>query len=197
MNISIIGAGKVATRLEPLFGDAGHKVICGARNPDKSQLSILEAARQGEVICLAVPFSALNVLLPKLKEHLKNKIVIDVTNPINTDWSPILLGEENSAGEEVARLLPESKVVKAFNTIFADVMFSNQQQFRGQKLTAFVASDDENAGRLVKSLADDIGFAGFYVGSIQNARYLEAMAHLNIAIALSGTGTKVGFAYLY
>jgi predicted dinucleotide-binding enzyme len=60
-------------------------------------------------------------MLP-LVEALVCKIVIDATNPVAKDWSPILIGEEDSGAEQVARMLPESLVVKAFNTIFADVL---------------------------------------------------------------------------
>ena len=195
MKISFIGSGNVASNLGSLFNQAGHTVFYGKRQPNAPQLSIQEAINQGEIICLAIPFSALKDLLTEFKEVLADKIVIDITNPINIhDWSPLLLGQENSAGEETARLLPHSKVVKAFNAIFADVMTDDKQIFNGEKLTAFVASDSLEAANTVKQLADDAGFSGFIVGGIKNARYLEALAHLNIAIA-SSNGTDAGFKY--
>lgn len=70
------------------------------------------------------------------------------------------------------------------------------KQFDSQKLTAFIASDDLEAASTVKKLADDAGFNGFVVGGIKNARHLEAMAHLNIAVALNGGGTDAGFIYV-
>jgi 8-hydroxy-5-deazaflavin:NADPH oxidoreductase len=195
MTISFIGAGNVATNLGSLFNHAGHTVFYGKRQPNAPQLTIADAINQGEIICFAVPYSAMKGLLTEFRESLTGKIVIDITNPINIqDWSPLLLGQENSAGEETARLLPQSKVVKAFNSIFADVMLQEKQVFKGEKLTAFIASDALEAANIVKQLADDAGFSGFIVGGIKNARYLEAMAHLNIAIASSG-GTNAGFKY--
>jgi 8-hydroxy-5-deazaflavin:NADPH oxidoreductase len=195
MKISFIGAGNVATNLGSLFINAGHTVFYGKRQPNAPQLSIAAAINQGEIICFAVPFSAMKDLLTEFKEALTNKIVIDVTNPINIhDWSPLLLGEENSAGEETAKLLPKSKVVKAFNAIFADVMTPEKQVFNGEKLTAFIASDSPEAAKIVRKLADEAGFSGVIVGGIKNARYLEAMAHLNITIAGSG-GTNAGFKF--
>ena len=195
MTISFIGAGNVATNLGSLFNQAGHTVFYGKRQPNAPQLSIADAINQGEIICFAVPYSAMKGLLTEFREALAGKIVIDITNPINIqDWSPLLLGQENSSGEETARLLPQSKVVKAFNSIFADVMLQDKQVFKGEKLTAFIASDALEAANIVKQLADDAGFSGFIVGGIKNARYLEAMAHLNIAIASSG-GTNAGFKY--
>lgn len=194
MNISFIGAGNVASSLGNLFISAGYSVKYGTQNPNANQFSVADAILFGEIVCFAIPFSAMNEVLTANKEALKGKIVVDVTNPINiTDWSPLFLGED-SGGEQTARLLPESKVVKAFNTIFADVMKVDKQQFHGQKLTAFIASDDENAANTIKKLADEAGFNGLIVGGIKNARHIEAMAHLNIAIALGG-GTDAGFTY--
>lgn len=178
-----------------MFSNAGHTVKYGTPSPNLNQLSVAEAIAFGEVVCFAIPYAAMNEVLTLNKEALKGKIVVDCTNAINiADWSPLFLGED-SGGEQTARLLPDSKVVKAFNTIFADVMKTDKQQFVGQKLTAFIASDDAEAANIIKKLADEAGFNGFVVGGIKNARHLEAMAHLNIAIALAGGGTEAGFTY--
>lgn len=195
MNISFVGAGNVASSLGNLFANSGHTVKYGTQNPNDGQLSISEACIFGEVVCFAIPYFAMENVLIINKESLKGKIVVDITNAINIeDWSPLFLGED-SGGEQTARLLPESKVVKAFNTIFADVMKPEKQKFDGQKLTAFIASDDTKAAETIKKLADEAGFSGFVVGGIRNARHLEAIAHLNIAVAMSGGGTDAGFTY--
>lgn len=195
MNISFIGAGNVASSLGGLLRRAGHEVRYGTKNPAEGQVSVADAIGQGEVVCFAIPFAAMKEVLTAHREGLKGRIVVDLTNAINiADWSPLFLGED-SGGEQTARLLPDSKVVKAFNTIFADIMKPEKQQFDGRRITAFIASDDPGAAETVKRLADDAGFSGFIVGGIKNARHLEAMAHLNIAIALGGRGTDAGFAY--
>ncbi len=195
MNISFIGAGKVASSLGTLFTNAGHTVFYGTKLPIDNKLSIADAIGKSDIICLAIPFSSVNEVLSANKVALVGKIVVDITNAINiADWSPLFLGED-SGGEQTARLLPQSKVVKAFNTIFADVMNTEKQQFEDNKLTAFIASDDLDASAVIKGLADNAGFNGFVVGGIKNSRHLEAMAHLNIAIALGGGGTDAGFIY--
>lgn len=195
MNISFVGAGNVASSLGNLLANAGHSVKYGTQNPVGEQLSVAAAISFGEVVFFAIPYAAMGEVLTLHKENLKGKIVVDSTNVINiADWSPIFLGE-NSGGEQTANLLPESKVVKAFNTIFADVMKADKQQFEGQKVTAFIASDDMDAALTIQKLADDAGFNGFVVGALKNARHLEAMAHLNIAIALAGGGTDAAFNY--
>lgn len=195
MKISFVGAGNVASSLGNLFTNAGHTVKYGTQNPKENQLSISDACAFGEIVCFAIPYQAMESVLATNEEALKNKIVVDITNAINLeDWSPLFLGED-SCGEQTARLLPKSKVVKAFNTIFADVMKTDKQEFNGQKQTAFIASDDKDSANTVKQLADEIGFNGLVVNGIKNARHLEAIAHLNINIALSGGGTDAGFAY--
>ncbi|MEM6629816.1 MAG: NAD(P)-binding domain-containing protein [Bacteroidota bacterium] len=195
MKISFIGAGNVASSLGNLLSQAGHSVQYGVPHPTEDQVSVQAACQYGEVICFAIPFSAMGDVLTAHQEILAGKIVVDITNAIHLeDWSPVFLGED-SGGEQTARMLPKSKVVKAFNTIFADVMKVDRQVFKGQKLTAFIASDDKEAATTVKILADEAGFNGFIVGGIIHARHLEAMAHLNIAIALSGGGTDAGFTY--
>ncbi|MEL7123289.1 MAG: NAD(P)-binding domain-containing protein [Bacteroidota bacterium] len=195
MKISFVGAGNVASSLGKLLTKAGHHVKYSTPHPKEEQISIADACSFGEVVCFAIPYSAMDKVLKENEKLLTDKIVVDITNSINLeDWSPLFLGED-SGGEQTARLLPKSKVVKAFNTIFADVMKTDKQLFEGQKVTAFIASDSENASATVKKLADEIGFSGLIVGGIKNARHLEAIAHLNIAIALGGGGTDAGFTY--
>ena len=195
MKVNFVGAGNVASRLGQLFTNAGHEVLYATPSPKDNQVSIAEAIEGGEVICFAIPYDAMKGVLTTHKDALKGKIVVDITNVINLeDWSPLFLGED-SGGEQAARLVPEAKVVKAFNTIFADVMTPETQQFNDQKITAFIAADDNEAANTVKQLANDAGFEGLIVGDLKNARHLEAMAHLNIAIALGGGGTNAGFMY--
>ncbi|MEO1653580.1 MAG: NAD(P)-binding domain-containing protein [Bacteroidota bacterium] len=196
MQISFIGSGNVARSLGHLFQAAGHQVLYSNPKPSPPQRSIPEAIQAGEVVCLAIPFTAIQSVLEKNKEALKGKILVDISNAIHLkDWSPLHLGPENSGAEEVARWAPQARVVKAFNTVFADVMQTDKQVFEGKALTAFIASDDAEAAKLVKQLADEAGFQGFLAGPLKNARYLEAMAHLNISIALAGGGTDAGFIY--
>lgn len=119
MKIGFIGVGNVARALGKLLTASGHTVAFGAREgadtPGQGVVTIAEAV-QAELVILAVPFAAARELLPRLATQLAGKIVVDATNPVNADWSPTLLGQENSAGEEVARVLPGARVVEEFPT---------------------------------------------------------------------------------
>jgi 8-hydroxy-5-deazaflavin:NADPH oxidoreductase len=203
MKIGIVGAGNVGTKLAALMVHAGHEVTLGARDVSKVKTKtpyrvsqIDKAISSVDIVILAIPYSACADALPPLASELIGKIVVDATNPLKPDWSPLLLGEQNSAGEEIARLLPKSHVVKAFNTVFADVMQVDRVKRNSMSATAFICGDSAEAVNKVAGLARDIGFAPIVTGPLQNSRYLEAMAHLNIAIAVGqGGGTNAAFLY--
>ena len=159
MKVSFIGAGNVARSLGSLVKNGGHDVLFSSSDPKEGVVPVKEAIEEGEVICFAIPFGAVKMVVNKHKEALRGKVIVDITNTINsTDWSPLLLGEESSGAEELAKLAEGPVVVKAFNTIFADVMRLEKQEFDGQKLTVFIASDDKNAAAKIGDLAKDAGF---------------------------------------
>jgi 8-hydroxy-5-deazaflavin:NADPH oxidoreductase len=200
MKIAILGFGNVGKQFANLFSRVGHEVVIGLRSASDQKVpypsaTFKEAAEQADVVAIAIPFTACADVLPELAEVTKGKIIIDSTNPLNADWSPKLLGQENSASEEISRLLPQAYVVKAFNTIFADVM--NTPVREGQAITAFIAGDNDEAKQKIVALASAIGYAPIDTGSLYTARYLENMAHLNIQIAVGqGGGTNAAFIYL-
>ena len=196
MKIAILGTGNVGQRLNQLLSPHATSVLLCAHHPQPGNPGFAQGAAQADVVLLAIPFTSLAEVLPGLQNSLRGKVVVDCTNPLNADWSPLLLGQENSAGEETARLLPGARVVKAFNTIFADVMTAERQDRGGLRATAFVAGDDRQAKATVLSLASAAGFAPLDVGPLTMARHLEAMAHLNIQIAVGQKGgTNAAFVY--
>jgi 8-hydroxy-5-deazaflavin:NADPH oxidoreductase len=198
MRIGIIGNGNVGRALKALFEKAGHDVVIGARAADTAgTVRVPEAVASAEAVVLAVPFAALEDLLDSpLSEALDGRIVIDVTNPVQADWSPVPLGQGGSAALKVSQLAPRARVVKAFNTVFADVMTPNKLDRAGQPVTAFIAGDDQEAVQLVAQLAEQSGLAPVPVGGLDKAWLVEAVAHLNIAIAVGQAGgTNAAFVY--
>lgn len=203
MKIGILGYGAVGKRLAELCTQAGHTVTIGLREPSANtsdslhvKKSIQEVVLESNILLVAIPFTAAVETLRPFADKLMGTVIVDCTNPLQADWSPLFLGQENSAGEEIQKALPQSKVVKAFNTIFADVMSTAAQQYFSQPITAFIAGNDTAAKQQVLDLAKAIGFAPVDAGDIISSRYLEAMAHLNIKIAVAlGCGTKAAFIY--
>lgn len=204
MNIAVIGRGSVGSRIGALIHNAGHSIAYGVQDEAAVDSmgtvkvrSISDAIQAAEIVIFAVPFAAYETLLPQYQQNLIGKIVVDVSNPINSDWSPLILGAETSAGETVAASLPDSQVVKAFNTVFADIMTDAGLLRDGHKVTTFIAGNDANARESISQLANDMGFSPIVAGDIRNARYLEAMAHLNIQLAVGqGGGTNAAFVYM-
>ncbi len=199
MKIAILGFGQVGQTFARLFSSAGHEIVIGGRTASGQDLpypstTFQDACQQAELIALALPYGACAAVLPELAEVTAGKIVIDSTNPLQADWAPLLLGQQNSAAEEISRLLPDALIVKAFNTIFADVMHAPVHD--GEAITAFIAGDDDQAKRTVTSLVGDLGFNVVDAGPLFTARYLESLAHLNIQLAV-GQGGGTGAAFLY
>lgn len=199
--IAIFGFGNVGQKLATLFSKAGYDIIICSKDGNNCSENYSSATyelgiKQADAIALAIPYQAVSDVLTPLKHALSGKIIIECTNPLNDDWSPLLLGQETSAAEQIALIVEDAHVVKAFNTIFADAMTIEYNPTNDLLTTAFIAGDDENSKLAVMSLAKRVGFDPLDVGPLMAARYLEAMAHLNIQIAVGqGGGTQANFVY--
>ncbi len=188
MNIGIIGTGHVASNLAAGLGKAGHKIALGSRNPSRateeraaSIVTRKEAATFGEIVILAVPFGAIKDAVQAIGPNaLHGKTVVDATNAIGPqgEWA---LGHSTSGAEELQKMLPGAKVVKAFNTVFAHTMASGS--VGGKPLALFVAGDDAKAKAAVLKLAADIGFEPVDAGPLRSARYTEPIALQMIHLA--------------
>jgi predicted dinucleotide-binding enzyme len=202
MNITLIGTGNMGSALAKQLTRAGHAVRITARDPAKAQA--LAAANPGAVA--AAPADALagsDVVIvatgyadavPALRSlgSLAGKVVIDITNPLTADFMGLTLGYDTSAAEEIARALPEAEVVKAFNTLFAQVLADGPQFADGQVAPAFFAGDSERAKQTAKALIESLGFTPVDAGPLKNARYLEPLAGLNIYLGYgAGLGTSI------
>ena len=188
MKIAIIGKGNVGSALGAGLKRAGHTVRFGHRDPNEP---VLDAARWGEIVILAVPYDSVRDVVQELGSAADGKVLIDVTNALGSHGE-LAIGFTTSAAEELQKMLPKTRVVKAFNTVFA------QNQSTGkvgkESLTAFVAGDDLRSREAVMRLARDIGFEPVDVGQLRAARYLEPMAMLIIDLAFNlQMGTKMGF----
>jgi 8-hydroxy-5-deazaflavin:NADPH oxidoreductase len=191
MNIGIIGDGNVGSALARGLERAGHEV----RAVGNDSAVIRETAGWAELVLLAVPFGALDDVASVAREVLAGKTVVDVTNALDANMN-LAVGFTTSGAEELQKKLPKSRVVKAFNTVFAQHMESGR--LADQRLTAFVASDDEPARKQVIDLARSIGFDPVDSGPLKNARLLEPLAYFNIQLGYGlGMGTQIGFKLLH
>ncbi len=205
MKIGIIGSGNVGSALGSRWAKAGHEVVFGTRNPqglDMQQLaakasgktsaaSLADTARDNDVLLLATPWAATEQIIAGLGD-LSGKILIDATNPLLPDLSGLALGSTTSAGEQVAGWARGAKVVKAFNTVGANIMAD--PSFQGHKPVLFYCGDDPQAKQVVQKLISELVFEAVDAGPLKQARLLEPFALLWISMAYAqGLGTDFAF----
>jgi len=185
--IAIIGNGNVGTAIQRGAEKAGYEVRTTGADPKE----VRSAAAWGDVLILAVPTPARQDAIKNLGE-VKGKTIVDPTNLLNADWS--YAGDVKKSGaEQVQDWAQGARVVKAFNTVFAQNMTTGK--VKGESLSLLVAGDDTGAKKEVLDLGRAIGFQAVDVGPLQNARYLEALGFLNIQLGYGPTkyGTDLGF----
>jgi hypothetical protein len=202
MNIAIIGTGNVGSGLASVLAKTKHGVVVSDRSGGAELAGKLNATgllvqaadvktavAQVDIVILAVPYGAVAGLAEQA--DFRGKIVVDATNPVTADFSGLLLGQTTSAAEEIAKALPGARVVKAFNTVFAQV-YDQGLSFGGTPVQTFVASDDAAAKAAVMRIAEDAGFDARDAGPLKNARYIEPLAFLNIQFGyVLGQGTQI------
>jgi len=198
MKIAIIGTGNVGRALGTSFAGAGHQVVLSGHKAAKTAEaasaigavaagSAAEAVVAADIVVIAVPYTAVPSVAAEIAPFVAGKVVIDATNTLKPDYSGLATGDGPSGAELLAAALPDARVVKAFNTLFA----ANQGNPRalGTTLDALYATDDVEAHATFAALASSIGFRPVSVGPLAAARELEAMAWLNIRLQLLSNGS--------
>jgi len=206
MKIGILGTGNVGRSLAKPWADKGHEIVFGSRDPEKAleiaesmgknvcSATYEEAAKWGDVVVLATTYTATQDIL-KAVGDLTGKILVDCTNPIAPGLSGLMIGQTTSAGEEIAKITPSAKVVKAFNSMGVGNIAN--LQFGSETASTFICGDDEEAKSIVRSLGEDIGFDVVDTGPLSNARLLEPLAMLWIYLAFKyGMGQEIAFKLL-
>ncbi len=209
MKLAVIGSGNIGKSIGAWASKVGYDVIFSSKNVQHAHEaaraagnnsisgSIHDAVTKADMVLLAVPFGAVKEVLSDLGSLLNGKILIDVTNALSSDYSSLAIGFTTSAAEEIQKLAPGAKVVKAFNTVFAKVYSSQNPIIKGNKISVFCASDDKEAKTKVTDLIIKMGFDAVDAGPLKAARSLEPMAFLNISLGFSlGHGTSIGFSFL-
>ncbi len=187
MNIAFIGYGNVGAPLADCLQQLGHTVTLaakdsGSENSKKVQAlnSKIKAAppkdavRNSEVVFLATPFQANEEALAAVAEELKGKILIDCTNPVGAGLTHGL-NNVQSGSEMVQKLVPETKVVKAF-TIYGFENFQNNSfPAYDVKPVMMFCGNDTAAKSVVAELVAQLGWEPLDVGGLEQALHMEHM----------------------
>src|SRR5262245_61617914 len=174
MLVGILGTGDVAKALGNGFVTLGHEVKMGSRSatnekavawaksagPKASVGTFEDAAKFGEVLLLCTLGEANESAISLAKaENFANKVVIDTTNPLDFSGGmppKLAVSGNDSGGERVQRLLPNAKVVKAFNTVGNAFMF--RPEFPGGPPDMFICGNDDGAKKKVTEILGDFGW---------------------------------------
>ena len=202
MKIAIIGAGNVGGALGARWAQLGHEVVYGVRHPDGERTKTVlaasgrqaraasptEAAALGEVMVIAIPYSALAEVLPALGD-LTGKVVLDaVNNPGAAPGAP-------AVAAEIAGMLPGARVVKAFNTMGWNVMAD--PSFGCERADSYICGDDAAAKGIAAGLASELCFEVVDAGPLASAGPLEGLALLWMDLAFRrGFGRDIAFRLL-
>jgi len=196
MDVTIIGAGNMARGIASRIRNAAGVQILD-RDPDKAHQLAQDLAAEagqlgqspirGDIVVLAVPYQAVSEIAQALGEQLRGRIVVDITNPVDfATFDRLVTPAGSSAEEEIEKLLPGARVVKAFNTTFAGTLTAGT--VGGQPLDVFIASDDSGAAKSVAELVQAGGLRPIEVGPLRRAQQLEAAGFLHMAIQQSING---------
>ena len=202
MKVLVIGAGNMGSAFVKQLHAAGHQVSVTARDSAKASalaeqykgvraVTADNAASEAEAIVVATSAADAAAAL-KTVGSLTGKAVIDISNPLTADYMGLTLGHSTSASEELAKAAPGAEVVKAFNTVFAQVLAGGADFGNGHKVSVFVASDSAHAKQTAITLAASMGFETIDAGGLKNARYLEPLGGLNIYFGYgAGLGASI------
>lgn len=183
MKYAIIGSGAIGTAIARQFarqelqvqiantrGPASLKALADELGPVVIPTELAEALR-ADIVFLAVPFDAVEAAL-KDAPAWNNRIVVDTTNAIDfKDFSPANLDGRPSS-DIVAEAAPGARLVKSFNTLFANVVARKPDDAKGRRVL-FLSGNDKDANKTLAELIERFGYAPIDLGPIAAGGLLQ------------------------
>ncbi|MDO8534486.1 MAG: NAD(P)-binding domain-containing protein [Xanthobacteraceae bacterium] len=170
MKIGVVGSGRLGGTVGGLWVKAGHQVMFSSRHPEelvrlveglgpKARAGTVEqAVAFGEVILIAVPYSALPQVGRDNAKGLAGKVVLDACNPVAArDGEIVKEADANGVGPTSAKYLPGTRLVRAFNS-FGSGTFASESRRAGEPIGVPIAGDDPEAMKVAAKLVRDAGF---------------------------------------
>ncbi len=200
MKIGIIGAGHIGGTIGELWAKAGHPIFFSSRHPEELKDLVARAGPLaqagtvdqaigfGDVVFIAVPYSALPQIGKDYGKSLAGKIVLDANNAVaSRDGAIAEEAERDGIGVTSQKYLPGARLVRAFNTLNY-MIFAREANRPAPRLAVPIAGDDPEAAQVAAGLVRDAGFDPVEVGKLADARRFQRGA--------PGYGQNVGAAEL-
>jgi predicted dinucleotide-binding enzyme len=201
MRIGILGSGLMGGKLGTIFARAGHEVIFSyARGNDKLKRLARdakgkaragtpgEAAQEADALLLAVHWSRIDDVL-KQAGDLSGKVILTCSLPMDAGNTKLIVANTSSGAEDLAKKIPKSRVVSAFNTVPSEVLFGVYEAKRKTNRPSLVYCGNDESGKTVAAgLIRDAGFDPVDAGPLHIARYTEPFALLVAQLAYEGEG---------
>jgi predicted dinucleotide-binding enzyme len=193
-SVSIVGAGTMARILGTLAVQGGNDVEVIGRDPAKAAglaralgrgatAGTLGAAPAGDIVILALPWAVAAPVVSQYGDALAGKVIVDITNPFNPTSTGLAIPADTSIAQEIAKAAPASaRVIKAFNTIFGNVLA------QGRPLDVFIAGDDAPAKASLAAFITSLGLRPRDTGDLTMAHWLEGAGLLMIGLGRYGVG---------
>lgn len=199
MKIGFIGYGSMAEALASKWVTK-HWLFIGGRNLEKAEKlakklgtgikfgSEEEAASFGEIVVLATTHEAVFEAIDAAggSDVLADKVLLDLNNPVNTSDFLAKTYDGKSLSEEIARVVPNAHVVKAFNMCQAKVWQMKPPVFDARPLVVMYCGDNDLAKQKIATLIEDVGCEAKDIGDLKYARMLEPAAAIVIKLLFSG-----------
>jgi hypothetical protein len=190
-SISIIGLGNMASALAERALAGGNAVEIIGRDPAKAKelaaalggatVGPYGTAPAGDIVMLAVPYTSAEAVVSEYGDALHGKVIIDITNPVTPDLTGFVTPDGSSGAQEIAKAAPAgAHVVKAFNTVFSNVLAAGPAEDR--PLDVFIAGDDAQAKTRVSAFIESLGLRPMDAGPLPMARALENAGLLELAL---------------
>jgi predicted dinucleotide-binding enzyme len=191
-SISIIGLGNMARALGARALDGGNAVEVIGRDAAKTaalagalgrgaRAGTIGSAPDGDIVILAVPYASAVPVVSQYGDALAGKVIVDITNPFNPGVTGLVTFDDSSAAQEIAKAAPASAhVVKAFNTLFANVLSAGPAD--GRPLDVLIAGDDAEAKARVSSFIESLAMLPRDTGDLTMAHWLEGAGLLMVGL---------------
>jgi predicted dinucleotide-binding enzyme len=188
-DLGILGAGRMGARLAVMFARAGRKVVLGSRDPCRVARLVANAGIPGlragsyeEAVEARAVLPAIFVrdglfdILAGFRDRIAGKLLIDISNPFNADYSDFLTPWDSSAAEELQKRFPDVRLVGAYKNVFSEVF--DAPLFGDILSDVLITGDDDAAKAQFLDLAEGTPFRYLDAGPLQNARTVERLTFL-------------------